>query len=106
MGMTTRSQWGTDSAAMGLEEGMFTALEVGREAARLAPEAEAIFVPGGAAISLHTIPALEEEFKKPAFNNLNVEVWNNLIRPDVIPPVSGWRTLLAGGRLKILKMKI
>jgi maleate cis-trans isomerase len=98
VGMTTRSQWGTDSAAMGLEEGMITALEVGREAARLAPEADAIFVPGGAAISLHTIPALEEQFKKPAFNNLNVEVWNNLIRPGVIPPVSGWGTLLAGGR--------
>ncbi len=97
VGMTTRGQWGVDSALMSLEEGMITALEVGREAARLAPEADAIFVPGGAAISLHTIPALEEEFKKPAFNNLNVEVWNNLVRPGVIPAVDSWGKLLAGG---------
>jgi maleate cis-trans isomerase len=98
VGMTTRGQWGVDSAAMSLEQGMETALEVGREAARLAPDADAIFVPGGAAISLHTIPALEEEFGKPAFNNLNVEVWNNLIRPRVIPAVHGWGTLLASGK--------
>ena len=98
VGMTTRGQWGVDSAAMSLEEGMTTALEVGREAARLAPDADAIFVPGGAAISLHTVPALEEEFGKPTFNNLNVEVWNNLIRPGVIPPVQGWGKLLASGR--------
>jgi arylmalonate decarboxylase len=98
VGMTTRGQWGVDSAAMSLEQGMETALEVGREAARLAPDADAIFVPGGAAISLHTIPALEEEFGKPAFNNLNIEVWNNLIRPGVIPAVHGWGTLLASGK--------
>ena len=45
---------------MTLEEGLELALEVGREAARTWPEAEAISVPGGAAMSLHVIPALEE----------------------------------------------
>jgi len=98
LAMTTRGQWGVNSAAMSLEEGMKTALDVGREAARLAPDAEAIFVPGGAAVSLHAIPALEDDFGKPTFNNLNSEVWNNLIRPGVIPPVQGWGKLLASGR--------
>jgi maleate cis-trans isomerase len=96
--VTKRNQWGADSAAMSLEEGLQTALDVGREAARLAPEAQAVFVPGGAAMSLHVIPAIEEEFGKPTFTNLSAEVWNNLVRPGVIEPVNGWGCLLAGAR--------
>jgi hypothetical protein len=66
-------------------------------AARSFPRAEAISVPGGAALSLHVIPALEEEFGKPAFTNLSTEVWNDLVRPGIIPPVKGWGRLLAMG---------
>ncbi len=83
-GMTKRNQEAADAAAMSFEEGLQTALEVGREAARLAPDAEAIFIPGAAAMSLHAIPAVEEEFGKPAFSNLSLEVWHNLIQPGVI----------------------
>jgi maleate isomerase len=95
VGITKRNQWASDAFAMSLEEGLRVALDVGREAARLAPEADAIAVPGGAAMSLHIIPALEEEFGKPAFTNMSVEVWNDLVRPGVIPPVNGWGRLLA-----------
>lgn len=95
VGMTRRGQWAAQAFAMSFEEGLRAALEVGREAARLAPQADAILVPGGAAMSLHVIPALEEEFGKPVFTNLNAEVWNNLVRPGVIPPVQGWGKLLA-----------
>jgi arylmalonate decarboxylase len=94
-GVTKRNQSAADAAAMSFEEGLQTALDVGREAARLAPEAEAVFIPGAAAMSLHAIPAVEEEFGKPAFTNLSLEVWHNLIRPAVIPPVHGWGKLLA-----------
>ena len=93
--ITKRNQWGKDSAAMSLEQGLELALEVGREAAMLAPDAEAIAVPGGAALCLHVVPALEEEFGKPAFTNLTAEVWNDLVRPGIIPPVKGWGKLLA-----------
>lgn len=96
VGITKRNQWAADSAAMSLEEGLAMALDVGREAARIAPQADAISVPGGAAMSLHVIPALEEEFGKPAFTNMSVEVWNDLVRPGIIPPVRGWGRLLAG----------
>ncbi len=89
IGITKRNQWAADAAAMSLEEGLTTALDVGREAAKLASQAEAIAVPGAAAMSLHVIPALEEEFGKPAFTNLSVEVWNDLVRPGIIPPVQG-----------------
>jgi arylmalonate decarboxylase len=96
--ITKRNQWAADSAAMSFEQGLQMALDVGREAAKLAPDAEAIAVPGGAAMSLHVIPALEQEFGKPAFTNMSVEVWNDLVRPGIIPPVKGWGRLLAGGR--------
>jgi maleate cis-trans isomerase len=97
--ITKRNQWAAEAFAMSLEEGLATALEVGREAARLAPQADAIAVPGGAAMSLHVIAPLEEEFGKPAFTNLSAEVWNNLVRPGVISPVNGWGCLLASTRL-------
>ena len=93
--VTDRGQGAQEAAAMSFEEGLQTALEVGREAARLAPAAEAIFVPGGAAMSLHVIPAIEEEFGKTTFTNLSAEVWNNLVRPGVIAPIQDWGKLLA-----------
>jgi len=83
---------------MTLEQGVEMALDVGREAARTWPEAEAISVPGGAAMSLHVIPAIEEEYGKPAFTNMSAEVWNDLVRPGIIAPVQGWGRLLAGMR--------
>lgn len=96
VGMTKRNQWASDSFGMSLEQGLEMALDVAREAARTWPEAEAISVPGGAAMSLHVIPAIEEEFGKPAITNMSAEVWNDLIRPGIIPPVQGWGRLLAG----------
>jgi maleate cis-trans isomerase len=98
VGITKRNQWAAEAFAMSLEDGVKIALEVGREAAKLAPEADAIAVPGGAAMSLHIIPALEEEFGKPAFTNMSVEVWNDLVRPGIIPAVQGWGCLLANRR--------
>ena len=80
---------------MTLEQGFDMALEVGREAAKTWPEAEGISVPGGAAMALHVIPVIEEEFGKPAFTNMSAEIWNDLIRPGIIPPVEGWGCLLA-----------
>jgi len=96
VGITKRNQWASDSFAMTLEQGVEMALDVGREAARTWPEAEAISVPGGAAMSLHVIPAIEEEYGKPAFTNMSAEVWNDLVRPGIIAPVQGWGRLLAG----------
>jgi len=96
VGITKRNQWASDSFAMTLEQGLEMALDVGREAARTWPDAQAISIPGGAAMSLHVIPAIEEEYGKPAFTNMSAEVWNDLVRPGIIPPVQGWGRLLAG----------
>ena len=94
VGITKRNQWASDAFAMTFEQGLDMALEVGREAATSWPDAEAVSVPGGAAMSLHVIPALENEFRKPAFTNMSVEVWNDLVRPGIIAPVQGWGRLL------------
>ena len=96
LGITKRNQWASDSFAMSLEQGLEMALEVGREAANNWPEAEGISIPGGAAMALHVIPAIEAEFGKPAFTNMSAEVWYDLIRTGIIPPVKGWGKLLAG----------
>jgi maleate cis-trans isomerase len=97
VGITKRGQWGKEAFAMSFEEGLTLALEVGREAARIASDAEAIFVPGGATMSLHVIPVIEEEFGKPTFTRTSAEVWRNLVLPGIIPPVTGWGKLLACG---------
>ena len=96
LGITSRAQWGKQAFAMSFEEGQRMALEVGREAARMAPDAEAILAPGGAALSLHVIPAIEEEFGKPVLTNLSAEVWNALVRPGIVEPMQGWGMLLRG----------
>jgi len=80
---------------LSMRDCMQLALDVGREAAALAPDAEAILMPGGATLSLHAIPALESEFGKPALINLSAEIWHALICPGVVPPVEGWGRLLA-----------
>ena len=94
LGVTTRGQWNAEAHRMTFEEGLQVALDVGREAAQLAPNADAIVVPGGAAMSLHVVPALEAEFGKPAMTNLTAEVWAYLVQPGIIEPVKGWGRLL------------
>jgi maleate cis-trans isomerase len=95
LAVTTRGQWNAEAHRMTFDEGLQVALDVGREAARLAPNADAIIVPGGAAFSIHVIPALEEELGLPTLTNLNAEVWSTMVRTGVIDPVKGWGRLLA-----------
>lgn len=92
--VTDRGQWAKEAFGMTLEEGLEKAVEVGREAASNS-DAEAVYVAGGAAMSLHAVPKVEEEFGKPVFTNMTAEIWNGFIRPGVIDPVSGWGRLLA-----------
>lgn len=93
--ITTRAQSVDIAHAMTFEGGLDTALSVGREAGKAAPNADAILVPGGAAMSLHVVPILEKEFGKPVMTNLTSEVWHLLVHPGVIKPVQGWGKLLA-----------
>jgi maleate cis-trans isomerase len=95
VGVTSRGQWAEQAFGMTFEEGLRTALDVGREAMQLDASVEAVWVAGGAAFALHAIPALEAEYGKPVFTNLSAEVSHGLVHTKVIDPVKDWGTLLA-----------
>jgi len=46
------------------------ALELGREAMRAAPEAQALLMPGGLWFAIHAVPILEAEFGRPVLLNI------------------------------------
>jgi len=94
VGVTSRGQWAAQAFAMTFEQGLQTALDVGREAMELDPSVDAVWVAGGAAMALHAVPALEAEYHKPVFTNLSAEVWHGLVHTKVIDPVKDWGTLL------------
>ncbi|MBI2917768.1 MAG: hypothetical protein HYY01_07205 [Chloroflexi bacterium] len=95
VGRTSRKQGAAQSLAMSEEEGMRLAIELGKEAMAAAPQADAIYLPGGAWVAIHAIVPLEAEFGKPVFTNVNGTVWNALRRTNVVPPIQGWGKLLA-----------
>jgi len=66
------------------------ALELGREAMRAAPEAQALLMPGGLWFAIHAVPILEAEFGRPVLLNILSTTWAALntvrdrlvVRPD------------------------
>lgn len=95
VGTTERGQKLSDAMRMTIEGGARMALEVGMEAGRKFPAADAIYVPGGAALSLHVITPLERAFEKPVMTSLSAELWHGLVQSRVRPPIQGWGALLA-----------
>ena len=51
------------------------ALELGREALRAAPGAQALLMPGGLWFAIHAVPILEAEFGKPVLLNILSTTW-------------------------------
>jgi arylmalonate decarboxylase len=97
LAITTAGQWAKQAFSMSIEEGIKLAFQLGREAMRRAPAAQALFLAGGAWRSLAAVPILEEDFNVPVITNPIAEVWR-LIAAGVAPPVAGWGRLLAGQR--------
>ena len=91
--ITSRGQWAQQSFDMSVDMGVKLAFELGREAMRQAPHAEALFLPGGAWRPLAAVPILEEDYGKPVFTNGNTRAWR-LIHDGIAPPVRGWGRLL------------
>ena len=86
-------QWGAQAFAMSIEEGVKLAFQLGRDAFRAAPRADALLLPGGAWRPFGVIPALEEDFGKPVITNGNSRIWR-IIHDGLAPPVEGWGRLL------------
>ena len=92
--ITTAGQWAKQAFSMSIEEGVKLAFQLGRQAMRQAPKAEALFLAGGAWRSLAAVPILEEDFGIPVVTNPIAQVWR-LIDAGIAPPVKGWGRLLA-----------
>ena len=92
--VTSRGQWAQQAFSMSIEMGVKLAFELGREAMRQAPQADALFLPGGAWRPLPAVPILEEDYDKPVFTNGNTRAWR-LIHEGIAPPVTGWGRLLS-----------
>lgn len=92
--VTTAGQWAKEAFSMSIEEGVKLAFQLGREAMRQAPKAEALLLAGGAWRSLAAVPILEDDFNVPVLTNPIAQVWR-LIDAGIAPPVSGWGRLLA-----------
>ena len=73
------------------------ALELGREAMRAAPEAQALLMPGGLWFAIHAVPILEAEFGRPVLLNILSTTWAalNTVRDRlVVRPDRRWGKLL------------
>lgn len=92
--ITSEGQWAKQAFAMSFELGVKLAFQLGREAMRRAPEAEALLLPGGTWRPLAAVPILEEDYGKPVFTNGNTRAWR-IIHDGHAPAVSGWGKLLA-----------
>jgi arylmalonate decarboxylase len=94
LAITSIGQWAQQAFSMSIEEGVKLAFQLGREAMRRAPAAEALLLAGGAWRSLAVVPILEEDFGIPVLTNPIAPVWR-LIAAGIAPPVVGWGRLLA-----------
>jgi len=93
--ITGVGQWAKQAFSMSIEEGVKLAFQLGREAMRKAPKADALFLAGGAWRSLAAVPILEEDYGIPVVTNPITQPWR-LIAAGIAPPVEGWGRLLAG----------
>jgi Arylmalonate decarboxylase len=95
--ITSVGQWAKQAFSMSIEEGVKLAFQLGREAMKRAPKAEALLLAGGAWRSLAAVPILEEDYGIPVITNPIAQVWR-LMAEGVAPPVQGWGRLLASPR--------
>lgn len=94
LAVTSTGQWAKQAFSMSIDEGVKLAFQLGREAMRKAPKAEALLLAGGAWRSLAAVPILEEDYGIPVVTNPIAPVWR-LISAGIAPPVQGWGRLLA-----------
>jgi arylmalonate decarboxylase len=91
--ITTEGQWAKEAFAMSIERGIVLAVQLGREAMRKAPDAQALLLPGGTWRSLAAVPVLEEDFGRPVITNSLATSWR-IIHQGIAPTVKGWGALL------------
>jgi maleate cis-trans isomerase len=74
------------------------ALELGAQALRDAPQAQALLLPGGLWYAIHAVPLLEAQFGKPVLLNILSTTWaalNTAPKPLLHRPDSKWGKVLS-----------
>jgi maleate isomerase len=74
-------------------DNMSLALELGRAALTRFPNADGLYIGGGAWLSEPVCQALEREFRKPCISNMSAMIWDTLTR------LNHWQPLPGQGRL-------
>lgn len=78
---------------IGTADNMRLAYELGRRAFLENPEADGIYIGGGAWLSQPVVEKLEQEFGKPAISNQSAMIW------DTLALLGAWRPIPGHGRL-------
>lgn len=91
---TAADQWAAEAKSMSFEEGIRMALGLTAEAARHAPEAEALILPGGSWRPLGVVPYLEATLGRPVVTNESARMWT-ILRTLRGEAIEGWGILLS-----------
>lgn len=94
VGESAKPHTAAEVLQIGEAEGTDMAIELGRQAFRNFPAAEALLVAGGAWRSLESVPILEKEFGKPVINNSGAEFWASMKLVGERSPNLGWGCLI------------
>jgi maleate cis-trans isomerase len=95
VGENTRSMAPAEFVKMGSNESLNLAYELGRRAIEANPEADGLYIGGGAWLTLPVINALEQEYGKPVITNQVAVVWDVCRRLGCWQPREGSGKLLA-----------
>jgi len=77
------------------EENISLAYELGRAALTRFPDADGLYIGGGAWLAQPVCEALEREFGKPTISNKSAMIWDTLHRVNYWQPIQGHGQLLA-----------
>jgi maleate cis-trans isomerase len=80
---------------MDVQESLDLAYELGSQALRQFPDADGLYIGGGAWVVMPMVDLLEREFGKPVICNMNAFIWNTLHIVNFWTPISGHGRLLA-----------
>lgn len=94
VGESAKPHTAAEVLQIGETEGTDMAIDLGRQALRSTPDAQALLVAGGAWRSLASVPILEKEFGKPVINNSGAEFWASMKLVGVHSPNLGWGRLI------------
>jgi maleate cis-trans isomerase len=95
VGVVSELKVPSEYTKMGLPEYLDIAYRFGHEAFAEHPEAEAIYLGGGAGLMQPALELLEREFGKPVISNQNAMLWQTLHLVDFWTPIAGRGLLLA-----------